>query len=198
MRYNNQHAERTERQQTCRGKEHSPARRSAVLHHEPLMQEMQLYLSEEDDFSELTDISSSIFCLISGKIRKYSQPRPPALAFHSLTAQATSLPYALLSGRRPQDPAPVRARPSRAEGTRREAPRRTAHMTAHGGGRNHSAGGTIPRAGRGGAPRLSGGRHGYRAGPAAAAASGRAEGSSSGGKSRNEGFMAGMSFPVRY
>lgn len=26
------------------------------------------------DFSELTDISSWIFCLISGKIRKYSQP----------------------------------------------------------------------------------------------------------------------------
>lgn len=146
---------------------------SAVLHHEPLMQEMQLYLSEEDDFSELTDISSSIFCLISGKIRKYSQPRPPALAFHSLIAQATPLPYALLSGRRPQDPARVRARPSRAEGTRREEPRRTAHMTAHGGGRNHSAGGE-----GGGAPRLSGSRHGSRASPTAAAASGLVEGSS--------------------
>lgn len=64
----------------------------AMLHHESFMQEMQLYLSEEDDFSELTDISSSIFCLISGKIRKYSQPRPPALAFRSLINQTILFP----------------------------------------------------------------------------------------------------------
>lgn len=108
------------------------------------MREMQPYLSEEDDFSELTDISSSIFCLISGKIREYSQPRPPGPRSPKSYEAEDLIPLSPFV-REEAAAAWVRVRgpaQPRSEGTRREAagPGRPAHMTGHGGGRNHSAG----------------------------------------------------------
>lgn len=151
----------------------------AVLHRGSLMQEMQPYLSEEDDFSELTDISSSVFCLISGKIRKYSQPRPPALAVHSLINQRAYFPAPFCSEEAAATAVLAQGRPSRAlrgrGGRRRAAParahdgaRRRAEPFRGGGG----GGGASPRRDP---PRSPSGPRRHRRQPARGGASLRGE-----------------------
>lgn len=119
---------------------------------------MRPYLSGEDDFSELTDISSSVFCLISGKIRKRSPPTPPALAFRRSRFPAPFCPpeardAALCEAAQPRSEGRARAhdRARRAEpspsGGRRSAPERARaprgprHRCRRQGGR----GGGLPR-----------------------------------------------------
>lgn len=134
---------------------------------------MRPYLSGEDDFSELTDISSSVFCLISGKIRKRSPPTPPALAVRRSRFPAPFCPPEA------RDAALCEAAQPRSEGRARAHDRARRAEPSPSGGRRSSP-----------SPR---GHGGGRA--TAAAAGGDAGGARRGEKRRNKGFPSRMVFP---
>lgn len=163
-----QHAARGQCQQPRGGRGRSPAF---------MRTGMRPYLSGEDDFSELTDISSSVFCLISGKIRKRSPPTPPALAFRRSRFPAPFCPPEA------RDAALCEAAQPRSEGRARAHDRaRRAEPSPSGGRRSAPEPARDPR----------GPRHRCRR------RGGDAGGACQGEKGRNKGFPARIVFPSTF